>query len=90
MKKVFKIVVFVMAIMVLSVLLSRTTLIITRYDDSYWQDDRVHSTYEKTESKLIGGEILCQESYKVEYFESLDAFLRNSHDGIHRIAFGLR
>lgn len=91
MKTMIKIVALVMFVVLVGIVLSRTTIIITRYDDTYWQGDGTgHAIYNKTESMLIGGQIVKSETRNVSWYEGLGSFIRDNKEGIRAIRFGIR
>ena len=77
-------------IFVMLVLANHITITTTRYENKVWHGTgTVTATWIKTETKLIGGQVINEESREVEWFEGLGSFLTsNDHSkGSMTIAF---
>lgn len=58
------------------IIANHITITTTRYENKVWHGTGiVTATWIKTETKLIGGQIVKEESHDVEWFEGLGSFL---------------
>lgn len=92
MKTMFRALTILVAILVVvGIMFTHITIKVTRYEDVHWQGNgTTHATVHKTETKLLGGEVIKDETYKVHWYEDFGTFFDSNAEGVRGIELSFR